>query len=273
MTLRSMTGHGSASWRSQGIRIEVNISSVNRRQLDVAIRLPKMLAAWEPRLEELVGKYVSRGRVSGSVDMVLSGEWIRRGARVDADLAKGYVQAMRKTARALGLRDDLGASVLARLPEVVRYDESGAAPSALWSRVEKCMARALEKLVRAREQEGRYLLRDFDRRLRKLETAAAAIGKRAPQVIARYREQLVSRLRQAGVATETTDERLLRELVLFSDRADISEEITRLKSHIAQFRAWLRSEETVGRTLDFAVQEMFREVNTIGSKANDVAIS
>lgn len=273
MSVKSMTGHGRASLRAKGVRIEVSVSSLNRRQLDVAVKLPRMLAAWEPRVEELVADYVSRGRVAGTVDIELSGVWRKRGARVDTELAEGYVEELRQTARRLGLRDDLGATALLSLPEVVCYEEGRGIGEKLWNMVEKCLRQAMQKLVRSREREGQYLRQDLQQRLRNVEAGVKQIRERAPEVSVRYREQLLERLRQAGLSNQEADDRLLREVALFADRVDITEEITRLESHISQFRIWLKGGEAVGRTLDFAVQEMFREVNTIGSKANDVAIS
>lgn len=273
MTLRSMTGHGQASLRANGIRVEAIVSSVNRRQLDVSLKLPKLLAAWETRVEDIVADYISRGRVTGTIEVELSGARRKSGAYVDADLAKGYIEDLRRTARSLGLKDDLGAGVLLALPEVVRYEEGRGLGENIWRLVEKCLRAALRKLVRARECEGKNLQRDLEKRLRVLEQGVERIRERAPGVQARYRESLRKKLQDAGVGVPLTDERLLREIVLFADRADISEEITRLESHIAQFHIWLKDKESVGRTLDFAVQEMLREVNTIGSKANDIAIS
>jgi uncharacterized protein (TIGR00255 family) len=273
MSLRSMTGHGFATVQERGVRVTVNISSVNRRQLDVAVKLPKMLATWEPRVEEVISSYVLRGRVSGTVDVEMPSALRRKGAKVDADLARGYVEALRKAARILRLKDDLSLSTVMVMPEVVQYDDEAVADRALWPIMERCLRAALQRLAASREQEGRHLQRDLAKRLRKIESSVRFIKRASPAVKVRYREQLLSRLREAGVETKLDDDRLLRELALFADRVDISEEITRLESHIAQFRGWLNSKETVGRTLDFAVQEMFREVNTIGSKANDIAIS
>lgn len=273
MSLRSMTGHGFAVVRERGVRVAVDISTVNRRQLDVAVKLPKILAAWEPRLEEIVSEYVTRGRVGGAVDVEMPPSLRSKGVRVDGDLARGYVQALRKVARALQLKDDVGVSALVTLPEVIQYDEQSVATRGVWPVVERALRMALQRLATAREREGRHLQQDMVKRLRTLEAVVRKIKRHAPAVTARYREQLMTRLREAGVSLAQADDRLLREVALFADRADISEEITRLESHMAQFRNWMGSKDVVGRTLDFALQEMFREVNTIGSKANDVAIS
>lgn len=273
MSLRSMTGHGYAIAQAGGIRVTANLSSVNRRQLDVAISLPRPFSVWEPRITDLVAEYVSRGRVAGAVDVTWTAVVRKSTAKVDEALAAGYIAALRRTARALHLRDDLSASLLTRLPEVVNCDESSVRMERVWAVVEQAVRKAMRKLVTAREREGRHLQRDIVQRIKKIEQHLSAVRRRAPQVSRRYREELSARLREAGVSAKQEDDRLLREVVLFADRVDIAEELSRLESHIAQFREVMRGSEAAGRTLDFLLQEMGREINTLGAKANDIAIS
>jgi len=155
----------------------------------------------------------------------------------------------------------------------MKLAESAVDAEAVWPSVEVALRKAITGLVRMREQEGRFLANDLGERLGLLETGLEQIRKSAPEIVKRYREQLHARVKEAGLEIPVDDERLLKEVVFFADRCDISEEITRLASHLKQFRDCLKSNEPVGRTLDFLAQEMGREINTIGSKANAAEIS
>ncbi|MBU1908761.1 MAG: YicC family protein [Verrucomicrobia bacterium] len=273
MKLHSMTGHGRGQASRAGIRAEVEVSSVNRRQLDCSVSLPPTLSTLAPRLEEEVRKRLSRGRVGVTVNVQWSAAVRRQRLRVDEDLAEACVKALRKTARRVGLRDDFDASLLLQMPEVVRFEPPVREGELAWPVIREALARALGGLVRMRASEGAALRRDLEARLKKMEARLASIRRRAPAVLEQYRLKLADRLRLAGFEREAADERVLRELALFADRADIAEELTRLESHIAQARGLLRAGESAGRSLDFLAQEMFREATTIGSKANDAGIA
>ncbi|MBU1693143.1 MAG: YicC family protein [Verrucomicrobia bacterium] len=268
-----MTGHGRGQASRAGIRAEVEVSSVNRRQLDCSVSLPPTLSTLVPRIEEEVRKRLSRGRVGVTVNVQWSAAVRRQRLRVDEDLAEACVKALRKTARRVGLRDDFDASLLLQMPEVVRFEPPVREGELAWPVIREALARALGGLVRMRASEGAALRRDLEARLKKMEARLASIRRRAPAVLEQYRLKLADRLRLAGFEREAADERVLRELALFADRADIAEELTRLESHIAQARGLLRAGESAGRSLDFLAQEMFREATTIGSKANDAGIA
>jgi uncharacterized protein (TIGR00255 family) len=273
MKIHSMTGHGRGQALRGGIHAEVEVSSVNRRQLDCSVSLPPTLSTLAPRLEEEVRKRLSRGRVSVTVNVQWSAALRRRGLRVDEELADACVKALRKTARRVGLSGDFDAGLLLQMPEVVRFEPPAREGELAWPVIRAALARALDGLVRMRAREGAALCRDLQARLKKMETRLADIRRRAPAVLEQYRLKLAERLRLAGFEREAADERVLRELALFADRADIAEELTRLESHIAQARRMLRDGEPAGRSLDFLAQEMFREATTIGSKANDAGIA
>lgn len=273
MTIQSMTGHGRGQATRGGISAEVEISSVNRKQLDCSVSLPPVLGPLVPRIEEELRKALSRGRVTVTVSAQWSAALRRRNLRVDEDLAAACVQALRKTARRLGLRGDFGPDLLLQLPEVVRFEPPAREADRAWPVVRAAVARALAELVRMRGREGAALRRDIEKRLRFMDADLSAVRARAPEVLRQYRAKLAARLREAGFEREAADERVLRELALFADRADISEELTRLASHVGQARRMLRAGGAVGRSLDFLAQEMLREATTIGSKANDAAIA
>ncbi len=273
MTLRSMTGYGRGQAAGRGIRVEVELSAVNRKQLDVRVTLPRALLCVESRLVEEVQKRISRGQVTGSVLMEVSAALRKKSLRVDAGLAGAYVGELRKAARTLGLADDLKANVLLELPEVVAYRGVEQDADYVWPVLRQALAGALDRLTAMREREGKTLGNDLRARFGKLAVMRNRIRKEAPLVTRRYRQVLAGRLKEAGVALASNDAQFLKELALFADRCDISEELTRLESHLRQGVALLLSREPVGRTLDFLAQEMFREINTIGSKANEVRIT
>ena len=164
--------------------------------------------------------------------------------------------------------------MLVRAPGVLQTEEGLSDAAAFWPAVEKALRQALDALIRMREREGAHLSKDLQKRMMLVRRSVERVQKQAPEVLKRYQEQLRERVKNAGLETPAVDdERLLKEIVYFADRSDISEELTRLRSHFEQFADCLKAKEPVGRTLDFLAQEMNREVNTIGSKANDSLIS
>ncbi len=272
MSLRSMTGYGGASVISAGVTVEVELSSVNRKQMDIILSLPRPLSALEPRVEEEISKAISRGRITGDISVRLSSEARRRGVVVDEELARTYLRAIRRTAKNIGLKDDLGSRALLELPDVVRYEQEAESAEQIWPILNRALQGALRHLLAMRLREGRELQKDLEKRVKQLGARLDRVRQRAPQVVASYREKLQARLKAAGFEFQNTDERLLRELAFFADKSDITEEITRLDSHFKQAHKLMQSNEPAGRSLDFLAQEMFREINTIGSKANDTAI-
>jgi uncharacterized protein (TIGR00255 family) len=268
-----MTGYGRGDAASRGMRVEVELNSVNRKQLEVRLNLPRSLASLESRMVERIQESVSRGQVSGGVVVRISESLRQKSLRVDRHLAAAYVTELRRTARALDLTDDLSASLLVGLPEVVSYSGADQDAEHVWPVLQRALREAIKGLVTMREREGAALAYDLQRRFRKLEAHLNHIRREAPDVTRRYRLALQDRLKLAGVTVPADDSALLKELAVFADKSDITEEITRLESHFKQAHGLLKSAEPAGRTLDFLAQEMFREINTIGSKANQVRIT
>lgn len=273
MTLRSMTGYGRGEATAKGLHVEVELNSVNRKQLEVRISLPRAWQSLESRVVELVQESISRGQVSGSILVQVSEALRAKSLRVNQALAAVYVKELRKTAKALKLSDDLSASMLLSLPEVVSYSGADQDIEYVWPVMDKGIKAAIARLLAMRRKEGAELALDLERRFGKLAGHIGKIRDEAPQVTERYREVLRKRLAQAGVTLDAADPGVMKDLALFADRSDITEELTRLDSHLNQAYALLKSKEPAGRTLDFLAQEMFREINTIGSKANEVRIT
>jgi uncharacterized protein (TIGR00255 family) len=255
------------------VRAEIELTSVNRKQLEVRLSLPKSLTALESRMVEVVQESISRGQVSGSVEVRVSETLREQGLHVNRRLAQAFVRELRSTARGLKLRDDLSASLLLNLPGVVTYSGTEEKTDVIWPVMAAALRRALAALMAMREREGLALAADIRKRFVQLARWLEQIQRGAPGVTNRYRTALRERLAKAGVALDMNDPQLLKELAIFAERSDISEEITRLRSHFKQADTLLKSSQPAGRALDFLAQEMFREINTIGSKANDAAIT
>jgi uncharacterized protein (TIGR00255 family) len=189
-------------------------------------------------------------------------------------LAQAYARELARLAKELKLEGSVSLDLLMRAPGVLQTNEEMADAEDFWPTVEKALRQALAMLVKMREREGSHLEKDLRGRVAIMRKSVNGVQKQAPLVQKRYREQLIERIKNAGLGDMGIDEeRLLKEVVYFADRSDISEELTRLESHFQQFDDCLKSKEPVGRTLDFLAQEMNREINTIGSKANDSLIS
>jgi uncharacterized protein (TIGR00255 family) len=269
-----MTGCGRGECARNGCKITVELSSVNRKQGEISVVLPRELEVLEAQIRDVINSRIARGRITARVTLHEGESRASSRVRLNAPLARAYVRELNRLAHELKLAGPVTLDMLARAPGVFETDEDVADAEDFWPAVEKALVQALGTLLKMREREGAHLAKDLAARVAAMRKSAAQIQKHAPQVQRRYREQLLQRIQSAGVpAPGADDERLLKEIVYFADRTDISEELTRLQSHFQQFEDCLLSAEPVGRMLDFLAQEMNREINTIGSKANDSLIA
>jgi uncharacterized protein (TIGR00255 family) len=271
MAIKSMTGFGAASARTEQVQVTVELSSVNRKQLDTVVRLPPQLAAFESRVQKIIQEQISRGRISGNVQLEAA-----NGAatmQINQQRAEETIHKLRSAAKKLNLKDDLSASLLLQMPGLLKMQTTEQNPEEIFQTLEKALLAALKKLNAMRLREGKALETDFLKRLALLEAMLEKIKARAPQISSNVRKKLFQGLESAGLKNVAADERIIKEIALFAERSDISEEITRLESHIQQFKKMLRGGDPAGRSLDFLSQELFREINTIGSKANDLKIT
>ena len=269
-----MTGYGRGECSRNGFKVTVELSSVNRKQSEITVALPRELEVLEAQIRDLINHSISRGRLTARVALHSADEAVSNQVRLNAKLARAYAHELTRLAKELKLAGPLTLDLVARAPGVFETGEEMGDAEDFWPAVQKALEKALATLVKMREREGAHLAKDLSTRVKNMRQAAGLIQKRAPEVQKRYREQLMQRIKSAGVeAPAVEDERLLKEIVYFADRSDISEELTRLQSHFQQFNDCVTSREPVGRTLDFLAQEMNREINTIGSKANDSLIS
>lgn len=269
-----MTGYGRGECSQNGFKITVELSSVNRKQTEISVALPREMEMLEAQMRDLIHDYISRGRLTVRVGLHAGASKLSARMHLNVPLAKAYARELNRLSRQLNLPGPVTLDHLARAPGVFQTDEQIVEEEDFWPAVQSALKKALVTLVRMREREGAHLATDLSKRIAIMRKASARIQQHSPTVARRYRDQLLARIKTAGLeAPGTEDDRLLKEVVYFADRSDISEELTRLQSHFLQFNDCLKSREPVGRTLDFLAQEMNREVNTIGSKANDSLIS
>ena len=272
--MKSMTGYGRGECTAKGASITVELNSVNRKQAEVSLSVPSELESIEPDLRDLILASVSRGRVSGRVVLQYTGSSRASSVAVNETQAKAYRRELSKLAKSLEIPDNLSMEGLLRLPGVLENAQPALDAKAFRAPIKSALGQALEGLLSMREKEGGILGRDLAKRLAKLRRIVKRVAKLAPDVLKHHRERLIERLKKTNVEVpDMDDDRLLREIVYYTDRTDITEELTRLGSHFVQLEECLSDVVPVGRKLDFLAQEMFREINTIGSKANDANIS
>lgn len=270
--MRSMTGYGRGEHTADGVRVAVEMRSVNRKQAEIGLRLPTELEPLENRIRDEVSKAVARGRVEVMVTLEMPAGNAR--SLLNRELAAAFAKELAVLSAELGLAGGVTLDSLMRCPGVVQPTAAAAEPDALWPVVSGALGESITTFNAMRGQEGAALAADLGLRIQSLRQAVGRIRIQAPEVTRRFREQLLQRIRLAGLENVSAeDERVLKEVVFFADRSDINEELTRLDSHFEQFEGCARSYDPVGRKLDFLAQEMNREINTIGSKANDALIA
>lgn len=268
----SMTGYGKGEYKEGGIELTVEIKTVNNRYLDVSVKSPKSFNCYEETVRSLVRGSLSRGHADVFIGFTDRRERALRLA-VDESAARAYVEAARRV-KALfpDIPDDFTLTALLRSGDVLRTEEEGGEDEQVGQALAAAVSAALEKLNAMRAVEGEKLAADMLARMDTIEGLVANIAARAPLVAEHYRTKLTERMREALADLPVDEARILSEAAVFADKCNIDEELTRLRSHISQFRSICR-EARVGRKLDFLVQEFNREANTICSKSNDIAVT
>ncbi len=271
--IRSMTGYGRKEAERDRIRLTVEMRAVNHRFCEILVRLPKNWGALEDPVRKRVAQYVRRGRVDVhvSIDETAAGT----GVSLNWEVIEQYVQAARRISEQFALGDAVSARDVLALPGVIQSeDEVAADPASVADWLLMTVEEAARDLLAMKQAEGEALQADLRRRLAQIVAWTREIGEQVPQAVAEYRRRLMQRIAEVSAELGFTpdQDRLIQEVALFAERSDISEETTRLISHCAQFAEQLEKEEAVGRKLDFLLQEMNREANTIASKANHLPI-
>lgn len=270
--IRSMTGYGRHQAVVNGWDVTVEIKSVNHRYFEYSSRLPRTCGFLDDKLKALLQRSIARGKVDVfvSLDAVETADSV---VSVNTALAAAYRDALAELENALQLQNDVSVMNIARLPDVLTVRKGEADEEAIWQAVEQVAGAALEKFVAMRELEGERMRADVLSRRETLLAAVNTVEERSPQTVREHMEKVEARMRELLGTAAVDEQRLLTEAAVFADKIATAEETVRLRSHLDQLQALVNSEEAVGRKLDFLVQEINRETNTIGSKATDLKLA
>lgn len=268
--MRSMTGFGRGSAARDGWEVAVQVSSVNRKALEVFVSLPREWQPFEPEIAAAVRERVSRGRIQVAVEAHGAAT---EGMTWDEAAVAAVLDRLSAFAASRRVPFVVTPELLFQVASANRSDSASLPLERALELIHAALEPALTELVAMRGREGEALGRDLAQRNAALAAVVEQVARRAPSSLSNYREGLLQRLRQAGLELNLDDERVLKEIALFADRIDISEELTRLRSHLAQFGALVQQSEPVGRKAEFILQEVGREIHTVGSKANDIEIA
>ena len=270
--IKSMTGYGRGQATVDGTDILVEIKSVNNRYYDFSARLPRMYGYLEEKLKTFMNGSISRGKIEVSVSIYNSGSKSEE-ISINLDVANGYINALREANQSLGLTDDITLSHVSRFPEVFIVKKIIEDEESVWNNIKPVAEEAVAKFVAMRETEGEKMKEDLSSRLDFILSKVEEVEKISPTTTENYRNRLYQKLKDVLSDNNIDEQRILTEAAIFSEKVAVDEETVRLRSHISQFKELLETDEPVGRKLDFLVQEMNRESNTIGSKAQDIAIT
>jgi uncharacterized protein (TIGR00255 family) len=269
----SMTGFGRANSEEGGKRsFSVEIKSINHRYLDLNVRMPRSMMVLEEKIRKYIGGRISRGKV----DIYITYNNYERQdvvANFNESLGDSYMKCLESVRNRYQVRDDISVSLIARFPDVIYVEEKKEDLDEIWELLKGTLEDAVDMLVAMRAREGEKLKEDIIKKCEVIKTNVDEIERRSPQLVQQYKEKLTERLKDLLDNSHLDENRLYMEVALFADKSSIDEEITRLNSHLDQVRETLRSSEPVGRKLDFIVQEMNREANTIASKSNDLGLT
>jgi uncharacterized protein (TIGR00255 family) len=270
--LRSMTGFGSGELTTLAGRYTVEARSLNHRFLEVLVRLPRDLSSIEDRIRALVQARVLRGRIEVAI---IRENHIKRArtVKVDVDLAKTFISALNDLKQSLELSGTPDLSMLVGLPDLIKIEEQKEDLEESWPAIAAGVGQAMDRLVGMRGTEGARLADDLAGRIDRLRERVDEVERRTPLVVREYAARLSRRIGELVGSLPVDEGRVATEVAMFADRCDITEEVTRFRSHLAQARQMIQGEGAVGRTLEFIVQELGREANTMGSKANDLEIT
>ncbi len=270
--IKSMTGFGRGHKLLNGRDITVEIRAVNHRYYEFSARIPRSLGFAEEKLKSMLQGRISRGKVEVSV-LVCNTEAADEKITINREIVREYVDALRSVREEFSLNDDLALSNILRIPDAFTVVKTETDEEQLWQDIRAAAEEALERFISMRETEGERMRQDIASRLDRIEEWVGVIEKRSPAIVEEYRKRLYDKMCEVLNSANIDESRILMEAGIFSEKTAVDEETVRLRSHIAQFRSMLESGEPVGRKLDFLVQEMNRETNTIGSKVQDIEVT
>lgn len=270
--IKSMTGYGKSEQTIDSLNVTVEIKSVNHRYFEFSARVPREYGFLEEKLKKYCNSLITRGKVECYVS-VEDLEEREMEVNVNETLAAGYVKALKELSERFGLKDDISAVTLSRYPDVITLHKASEDEERIWNAVKTVAETAVSKFIEMRETEGSKLRRDILSRADYIIECVEFIEGRSPETVREYNEKLKQRMKELLGDAAVDEQRLLNEAAIYADKIAVDEETVRLRSHISQLREFMNSSEAIGRKLDFLVQEINREANTIGSKAQDVDIA
>lgn len=270
--IKSMTGYGKSEQTIDSLNVTVEIKSVNHRYFEFSARVPREYGFLEEKLKKYCNSLITRGKVECYVS-VEDLEEREMEVNVNETLAAGYVKALKELSERFGLKDDISAVTLSRYPDVITLHKASEDEERIWNAVKTVAETAVSKFIEMRETEGSKLRGDILSRADYIIVCVEFIEGRSPETVREYNEKLKQRMKELLGDAAVDEQRLLNEAAIYADKIAVDEETVRLRSHISQLREFMNSSEAIGRKLDFLVQEINREANTIGSKAQDVDIA
>ena len=270
--IRSMTGYGSAELERDGQRLSAEIRSVNHRFFEVSVRAPKLVSLFEDQIRQLIQERFSRGKIMLSITWSGAGE-AGEVLKINESVVDRYVRLLQELSGRYRLDGGLRIETVASLPDVFTWEHTSLSDEETWGLIDNLVGKACENMNAMKAREGQALSRDLEHRLKIIRSELDKIATRAPMRPAEAKERLMGRLQSLLADVEMDPIRIAQEVALMADRLDCTEETVRLAAHIDQFRSLIEGSELAGRKLNFLLQEMNREANTIGSKANDVEIA
>lgn len=270
--IKSMTGYGRHEAIESGKKITVEIKSVNHRYSDYSIKVPRYYSFLEEKVRTYAAGFISRGKVDIYISMESYDEADRE-ITLNEELARTYLEALYSLRDKFGLSDDISVMSVARYPDIFNTERKEEDQEEIWKAVEKVLEPAMGMFVAMREREGQRILADLEARVEYMKTLAQRIDDRSPQTVAEYKDKLYTKIKELLEDRDVDEARVLTEVAIFADKVAVNEEMVRLASHFDEFYDIVGKNEPAGRKLDFLIQEINREVNTTGSKANDLEIA
>ena len=270
--IRSMTGYSRKERVVHGYRVVVEIRAVNHRFCEISTHLPTTISPYEAKIKRIISQRVSRGKVDASISL-RNGSKPQQYIHIDEDLARQYVCALKKLQRELGLTGNVDINLLANVRELTIFAPSSIPTEVVTEIMDRVLPYALEEFDLMRQREGRALARDILRHIRQIRRDVTAVERRTPRIVQHHANRLHAKVKQLTKDYAVDDARVSQEIALFATRCDISEELARVVSHLDQCQTLMKAGTAVGKTLNFLMQELNREVNTMGTKGNDLDVS
>lgn len=270
--LRSMTGFGRSKYETEGREYLVEIKSVNNRYSDISIKLPRNISFLEEKVKKTITNSISRGKVDVFINFTNYSEKGKK-IKINTELAKQYIEELRNLQKETDVIDNIGIMDICKMPEVLNLKTEDDDEDVLWQELSECLNNAITSFVFMRENEGTKIKEDLEKRIECVKEKIEEISKISSGVVEDYVDKLEKRVNELLKTSVVDETRLAQEIVIYSDKCSVEEELTRLRSHIYQFLNLLNETNPVGKKIDFLIQEMNRETNTIGSKANNLEIT